>query len=426
VPLREVRGPEVIVTQKFSFADEEGWAHNLVQEYFPRRSPVEAGASKLAWLAVASCLVVLPALGQQSLDFTTNPAEIPASFKLDMETAARLRPQLLAQSVAAAGQYPIGPLVFDRLVATAPASPGRRRAWELRIIDDGQYNAFSSPDGTVYVENGLAQLAGSSAGLWAAILSHEIAHIVRRDWARRYLEQQSLQSGSSDIIVLGDPGLPSGSWSDSEKVSAEMARFCRRLELEADREGLMLMARAGYHPDFVPALHHLLHAQDSGDAPASLYAMHPCWEERDRELSRAYLDASIEFARRWPAWFASPGGNPPVVVFAEELKVRKTGSKKVEIQIPMRCQNLSGAVEVVLSGGSARGKLAQTERLPEQATSGEEVRQLTGCTSPRTTVTFTIPDTSDHQKSGIQWTDVYVLDAWGVVLARADIPKLSH
>ncbi len=41
---------------------------------------------------------------------------------------------------------------------------------------------------------------------------------------------------------------------DSEKASADMGRFGRQMELEADREGLMMMAHAGYHPDFVPAL----------------------------------------------------------------------------------------------------------------------------------------------------------------------------
>jgi predicted Zn-dependent protease len=33
------------------------------------------------------------------------------------------------------------------------------------------------------------------------------------------------------------------------------------MELQADAEGLKLMTRAGFDPDFVPALHHLLAAQ---------------------------------------------------------------------------------------------------------------------------------------------------------------------
>ena len=52
-----------------------------------------------------------------------------------------------------------------------------------------------------------------------------------------------------------------------------------------------------------------------------------------------------------------------------------------------------------------------------------EVRQLTGCTSPRTTVVFTLADLAARQKPGTQWTDVYVIDAWGSVL---DLPKLPH
>ena len=364
----------------------------------------------------------LSAFGQQVLD----EPQTPTNFKLDLETAARLRPQLMAQSMPATGRYATGRLVFDRLREQVPRPSNPKFAWELRIVDDDQFNAYSSPDGTIYIETGLAQLAGPSAGLWAAILSHEIAHVVRRDWARRYLYQRSLESGSAATVVLGDPGLPSASWTDSQKASENLGRFCRQMEIEADREGLMMMARAGYHPDFVPALHHLLHAQGSGATAASLYAMHPCWEERDRELSRAYIAASIEFEHRWPEWYASPGGNPPVVVFAEVPTVRKTGSKEWEIQISMRCENLAGAVEVVLGADSASRNLAHPERFADQPDSDFELRQLTGCTSPLTTITFTLTASFDRSKPGARWTDVYVLDAWGAVLARSEVPKLLH
>lgn len=400
---------------------------------------MEGGAPKPACFLLAimlSWLWTAPAAGQHSLDVS----EVPTQFNLDMKAAARLRPEFMEQSVPAAGPYATGGRVFDRLVqhVAAPAwnkfaenrSPQNKFDWELRIVEDSNLNAYSSPDGTVYVESGLARLAGASTGLWAAILSHEIAHIVRRDWARRYLYQQRLEDVGAGAIMLGDPGMPSASWENSEKASADLGRFCRQLELEADLDGLMLMARAGYHPDFVPALHHLLHAQGVGlwvgKKSASLYAMHPCWEERDRELSRTYLAASIEFEHLWPEWYASPGGNPPVVVFAEEPTVKKTGAKGWEVQIPMRCQNLAGAVEVVLHAGSLDGSSAHPERLPSPGASDADAHQLTGCTSPKTTVTFTLADTSARQKPGTQWTDVYVLDAWGSVLARADLPKLPR
>jgi hypothetical protein len=353
------------------------------------------------------------AIAQQS------PApDVPSQFKLDIETAGRLRPQLMAQSFAPSQRYAASALVFDRLVEQVLASSRSKFAWQLRIVESDGLNAYSSPDGAVYVEAGLAQLAGGNAGLWAAILSHEIAHIVRRDWARRYLYQKYLENGGGNTFTLGDPSLPSPSWTDSEKASADLGRFCREMELEADREGLILMARAGYHPDFVPALHHLLHARTTTKSKGSPYAMHPCWEERDHELSRDYLAASIDFERRWPEWYASPGGNPPLIVFAEQPTVKRVGSKEWQVQVPMRCQNLAGAVEVVLRRAGTR-----PESLLTPLQSGHEVRQFTGCTSPKTTVTFTLRDAEAPQKSGASWTDVYVLDAWGSVLARADVPK---
>lgn len=347
--------------------------------------------------------------------------DVPPNFKLDLETAARLKSQFVAQTSPASERYPTGSLVFGRLVEQLPPLQQAKFNWQLRIVVNDQLNAYSSPDGSVYMESGLAILAGRSAGLWAAILSHEIAHIVRRDWARRYLYEKDLERRGRDI-VLGDPGMPDATWDSSEKASADLGRFCRQMEIDADREGLMLMAKAGYHPDFVPALHHLLHARGL-NASTSIYAMHPCWEQRDRELSRAYTEASIEFAHRWREWYASPGGNPPVVVFAEEPTVKKIGAKDWQVQIPMHCQNLAGAVEVVLRAEPDRHQIKLTKETVDLRAPDGEIRQLTGCTSPKTTVIFSA---TEMERPGMRWTDVYVLDAWGAVLARTDLPKLPH
>jgi len=183
------------------------------------------------------------------------------------------------------------------------------------------------------------------------------------------------------------------------------------------------MARAGYHPDFVPALHHLLHAQGSA-APASLNAMHPCWEERDRELVRAYVAASLEFEQRWHDWYASPGGNPPIVVFADAPTIRKGGAKEWEVAISMNCKNLAGAIEVVLRrdvGGGGFDSAGFQLKPPEL-----ELRELTGCTSPRTVITFHLPESPKHDMSRANRADVYILDDAGSILARTDVPKLPQ
>lgn len=363
-------------------------------------------------------------LGQQTADHI----DIPPHFTLDVETGVRLRPQLMAQSVAPGAKYSAGLEAFRRLIGDKTASldlssPKAKFSWQMRIVENGQLNAYSSPDGAIYVESGLADLAGTSTGLWAAVLSHEIAHVVRRDWARRYLYQKYLERGNGAAITLGDPALPESSWTESGKASADLGLFCRRLELDADRDGLMLMARTGYHPDYVPALHHLLHAHSHWPATSSLYAMHPCWEQRDQELSRSYVDAAIVFTHLWPEWYASPGGNPPIVVFADPPVVRKTGAREWQLRVPMHCENLAGAVEVVVRAGSSAGPERQ-DRLTEPVDGKSEMRQLTGCMPPQTTVTFRLGDSHNHPGDPEQWTDVYVLDARGAILTRADLPKL--
>jgi hypothetical protein len=375
------------------------------------------------WLALFSVFLFLssPIVG----DAQQAPAtlEVPEKFSLDRKTAARLRPELLAQSSAPTGRYAIGLRVFEKLVQQLPASQGRGYSWQLRIVKDGQINASSSPDGTIFVETGLADLADNTAGLWASVLSHEISHVVRRDWARRYLYEESLRQGTGADLVLGEPGLLSGGWKDPKAASLDLAKFCRQLEMEADLGGLMLMARAGYHPDFVPALHHLLHAQSADRSVPSILAMHPCWEERDRELDRAYVAASMEFEHRWPEPYASPGGNPPIVVFAERPNVKKTGVKKWEIRVPLRCQNLAGAVEVVLqtyaANSDSRNNVQELDS--RTSTSENDKRQLTGCTSPRTTITFALSNGSPKE----QWAEVFVLDGQGQVLSRMAVAKLQ-
>jgi len=148
-------------------------------------------------------------------------------------------------------------------------------------------------------------------------------------------------------------------------------------------------------------------------------------KQRDRELEHAYIAASIEFEHRWPEWYASPGGNPPVLVFADKPSVKRTGAREWEIRVPMRCQNLVGAVEVVLQTYAAESRSSAEMRASSASSSSpsassDEVRQLTGCTSPKTTITFTVKDESQKEL----WAEVFALDGQGAVLSREAIPAL--
>lgn len=357
-------------------------------------------APRIASLALLSLLLTLPIPAQQPLPAPT----IPPNFAGDAKFAAQIRSQLLPQTEPASRRYALAQQVMNALLQMLPAD-GRQFSWNLRVAS-GINNIFSSPDGTIFIDENLAELMGSHAGLWAAALSHEIAHVIHRDWARRYLFQKSLQEGGSAQIALGDAGAFSGSWLDARGSATILANFNRTMELEADAESLMLMARAGFHPDFVPALHHLLEAQPGQRDGEISDSTHPRWDERDERLQKLYAATGHEYDRHWPDRYASPGGNPPIVVYAGSPSAKRNAGGELELLIPLHCQNLSGAVEVVL-----------------RFTPGNsELRQLTGCTSNRTLITFTLSDANLPRKRPRVESEISVLDESGALLTRAPAP----
>lgn len=159
---------------------------------------------------------------------------------------------------------------------------------------------FSSPDGTIFVDEELAQFLGSHSGLWAAAVAHEMAHVIRPDWARRYLFQKSLQESVSSQIMIGSAAAAASSWSDPNASSNLLATFRQNRELEADAEAHMLMARAGSHPNFMPALYHLLEGQPQQRRAELLDSSHPLWDDRNGRLRTHIATAAQEFGRLCP------------------------------------------------------------------------------------------------------------------------------
>ena len=84
---------------------------------------------------------------------------------------------------------------------------------------------------------------------------------------------------------------------------------------------------------------------------------------------------------------------------------------------------LAGAVEVLVEEHSGTKPNIHSQTVNHTPNPGVEIRQVTGCTSPKTTVTFLFNDLQGKNKAGLQISNIYVLDSLGSVLARADLPK---
>ena len=68
--------------------------------------------------------------------------------------------------------------------------------WEFKLIaDDKQANAFALPGGKVAVYTGILPITRDDAGL-AAVLGHEIGHVVARHGGERLSQQMGVQTAT--------------------------------------------------------------------------------------------------------------------------------------------------------------------------------------------------------------------------------------
>lgn len=162
-------------------------------------------------------------------------------------------------------------------------------------------------------------------------------------------------------------------------ISAPIAekKLSRDLEHDADITGMMLMARTGYHPDNVFALHHLLRAATGDQSKfAAFFSTHPRWVTRDQRDDKAYSEALADYNRLWPDPTHSPGGLPPEVAFIGTPSSNEDKkSRAANISVPVYCRNTTAPVSVVLFF-SKDGHPVHTEEKEFQDTKGNLLIRL--------------------------------------------------
>lgn len=116
--------------------------------------------------------------------------------------------------------------------------------WEFNLINDDTPNAFALPGGYVGVNTGLFQVVHDENQL-AAVMGHEIAHVIARHPAERMSRQALVGTGTA---VLGGAAPELANIAAAAATLGLVLPFSREQESEADAIGLQYMARAGYDP----------------------------------------------------------------------------------------------------------------------------------------------------------------------------------
>lgn len=167
--------------------------------------------------------------------------------------------------------------------------------WEFTVINDPEtVNAFALPGGKVAVYTGIFGPAQDEAGL-AVVLGHEVAHALARHPAERMSQDLLVQLGGAGLgIALGNsPGL-TNLVLQAYGIGVALP-FSRSQETEADRIGLILMAKAGYDPRVAIGLWQRMEKRDgSKGAPPEFLSTHPGYETRIEQL-RSFLPEALAY-----------------------------------------------------------------------------------------------------------------------------------
>jgi predicted Zn-dependent protease len=184
-----------------------------------------------------------------------------------------------------------------RRIAAAASQPDYQ--WEFHVIDNPKTaNAFCLPGGKVFVYTGLFRYIQDEPQL-AAVIGHEVAHALARHGAERVSMVLLAQTGGA---VLGAAsGMDAQVFQQAFGVAANygvVLPFSRSQESEADRIGLILMAKAGYPPQAALAFwDNMARGEKGQQQPPAFLSTHPATADRIAAIERDIPEAMRYYRR---------------------------------------------------------------------------------------------------------------------------------
>jgi predicted Zn-dependent protease len=166
--------------------------------------------------------------------------------------------------------------------------PAPYNGYFVMILDSGEFNAFATPGGHIFITKRLAESA-SSEDMLAAVIAHELAHIMLSHGINIINETKV----ENELSAVAD-------WASSTaaKQSPEAARaasfrdsitgyvdvlmrsgYSQTQEFEADLEAVVMLAKAGYDPGAFKEMLKVLQSA-KGSSTGGFYSTHPSPEQR--------------------------------------------------------------------------------------------------------------------------------------------------
>lgn len=215
-------------------------------------------------------------------------------------SCTRLVPEVAAEAIPVAAEMRLGRvlaegfLAGERRIERGPAHDAVQRivarlaavadnpgyTFTAHVVDDPRVNALALPGGQIVVFTGLLAAAGAADEV-AGVLAHEMQHVLHRHGLRQLVRRL----GGAAVIAMATGGSDLAGLAGRADELVQLS-YGREQESEADRDGLVLLHRAGLPPAAMGSFFERLQRQSPGDLPEFL-STHPDTARRITELRRA-------------------------------------------------------------------------------------------------------------------------------------------
>ena len=163
------------------------------------------------------------------------------------------------------------------------------KGYFVMLLDSNEFNAFATPGGHIFITKKLAESA-TSEDMLAAIIAHEIGHVVLRHGIKNINESkfENEMTAMADLMA----GYAAGQSADASRAAGFRDSVTRSMdallksgysqtqEYEADMEAVLLLAEAGYDPNALLDVFVLLRKARDSQKGGGLFSTHPSPELR--------------------------------------------------------------------------------------------------------------------------------------------------
>jgi predicted Zn-dependent protease len=194
-------------------------------------------------------------------------------IKLGADVSMKIRERFGVVQDAAVHKYVtlVGTVLTEQ--SSRPKLP-----WTFIVLDTDGVNAFAAPGGYVHITRGALALIKSEAEL-AGVLGHEIAHVAQKHTVGAIRKSKGVQIGTSE--TLANRGAFLDQLANRTYSMVLENSFDRGDELDADKEGILLVQKATYAGTGLSEFLTTLAERNKGMAEKNgLFASHPETQER--------------------------------------------------------------------------------------------------------------------------------------------------